>query len=207
MNVCSLPMLTAASAIAYHVNMTSEQDFNPDATKHCSSCGQPIAADAVLCVACGYHHQLGYHLGTVVEREAEPIDEQNPYASPADAERGGEQRARIKPEFDLTDSGARRAEGVVSTAQSFGLLWLLAVCFCLPALAAILPWYGFRLYQWYRLNAEFAELRHPNAFSPHGDLPSKFQDAWRPLVIGTVLAAVFAAFFIVVTLLNAIAPP
>ena len=54
-----------------------------------------------------------------------------------------------------------------------------------------------------RLNANFAELRNPNAFSPHGDLAIRFQDARGRFIVGVILGGLFWGLVIVVTILDA----
>jgi hypothetical protein len=40
----------------------------PDETQPCPSCSSPLASQAVLCVACGFHIAQGVHLAMVAER-------------------------------------------------------------------------------------------------------------------------------------------
>jgi len=182
--------------------MSTEGGSTPDYPDHCPSCGASITPETVLCVACGYHLTLGHHLGTVVERQREATPDQNPYASPAVTARSRPPLSREPPVFDLTEAGARQATAVVSDAQSVFLVILLAWCVCAPAWIVMLPWYVYRLYCWHRLNTQFAELRSPNAFSPHGELAATFKDARGRLLIGVVAGAAFWALLTVVLILD-----
>ena len=157
-------------------------------SRHCPSCGASIVPEAVLCVACGYHLKRGHHLATIVDGLRDTTSDQNPYASSEIIE---SDRSREPPVFDLTDAGARRAKAVVSDAQFVVLTILLASCVCAPAWLVMLPWYSYRLFCWHGLNSQFAELRSPNAFSPHGELAVQFKDAHGRLLIG-----IFASFVI-----------
>jgi hypothetical protein len=58
----------------------------------------------------------------------------------------------------------------------------------------MLPWYAFRLWSWHRLNSRFAELRQPNAFSPHGQLAASFRECKTRLWIGVTLGAILWVF-------------
>jgi hypothetical protein len=134
---------------------------------------------------------FGHHLGTVVEGQRDATPHQNPYASPSDASPSDATSSRPArssdaTEFDLTEASARRAEAVVWDAQAVFLLALLGVCACAPVWLFMLPWYGYRLHCWNQLSNEFAELRNPNAFSPHGELAIKFRDAHGRLWIGVI---------------------
>lgn len=117
----------------------------------------------------------------------------NPYASP-----------NIPAEKQVTPAGfvSELPQWAVGRAAAIGseadmLVWtiVLGLCFCPPVLLLMFPWYGFRLFSWYQLNALFDELREPNGFSPHSQVAIKFQDALVRLWIGTILGAVFWGIF------------
>jgi hypothetical protein len=179
----------------------------------CPACGNALGPAAVLCVGCGYHLKLGYHLSTAVEspRHApallipselipnELIPSDNPYAAPISSEGQRESGPREHPEFDLTESGAKWAQGVVSDAKS--LVWLIFVSFWCGLLGVLMfPWFAFRIACWHRLNARFSELRNPNAFSTHGVLAADFQEAvprlWIGAAFGLVYWALIAAYIL-----------
>ena len=69
------------------------------------------------------------------------------------------------------------------------------------------PWYGFRLFSWYQLDALYDELREPNGFSPHCQVAIKFQDAFVRLWIGTILGAVFYGIFGLIMLVQIATTP
>jgi hypothetical protein len=178
--------------------MSRDISSTPEPPDRCPSCGASITPEAVLCVACGYHFALGHHLATVVERQGTATPDPNPYASPVFTEKDQPRMPGEPPVFDLTDAGARQAQVVVWVAQSVFWTILLAWCVCAPAWLVILPWYAYRLYCWHRLSAQFAELRSPNAFSPHGELAANFKDARSRLLIGVIAGCVFWTVFAVV---------
>lgn len=182
--------------------MSTENGSTPESPTQCPACGTSISPETVLCVACGYHMTLGHHLATVVERQQRSKPDKNPYASPAAVESSEPTLSREPPAFDLTEAGARRATAVVSDARSVFLVILLAWCVCGPAWLVMVPWYAYRLYCWHRLNAQFAELRSPNAFSPHGELAAKFKDARARLWIGVIAGAVFWSLLALVLVLE-----
>jgi hypothetical protein len=158
----------------------------------------------VLCIECGYHLPSGTFLATEIERSpategrlSEP--ELNPYAAPsmeAAPVRRGLGSATV---LDLTPTGARRAKAVVQDADNVYLAILLATCICGIAWLFMFPWFGFRLLQWYQLNSQFEELRHPNAFSPHAEFTSRFPDAKLKLWIGTIVGGGFFLLLIVLS--------
>ncbi len=174
-----------------HATMSTENCSTPDSPTQCPACGAAITPETLLCIACGYHMTLGHHLATVVERQQRSKPDENPYASPAAVESSRPPLPRERPVFDLTEAGVRRASAVVSDARSVFLVIVLAWCVCAPAWLVMLPWYAYRLYCWHRLNAQFAELRSPNAFSPHGELATKFKDARTRLWIGVIAGLAF----------------
>jgi hypothetical protein len=164
--------------------------FTPDepAANICPACAASLSPEAVLCIACGYHLKLKTYLATHVEREtsaaiAPRAADLNPYAAPA-ADLG----LPISgiPEFDLTETAAKRAKAIADEAEMVKWVILVSgICF-LPWIIAF-PWYLIRLLSWYRLHNEYAELRYPNAFSPHGNLPVHFQAGWKWLVAGVMI--------------------
>lgn len=176
-------------------------------TLKCPACGNGLPLHAVLCVACGYHLKSGVQLATVTGsregRVAEfaPIEEANvsqsaacerdanPYAAPpaeaADPELAEDDHFRP----DLTSAGAERAKAIVRDAETFWLVVLTGLFACQPMFLVMLPWYAIRWRQWHMLHRRFAELRHPNSFSRHGDLAERFLAAKWKLVFGTQLSA------------------
>jgi hypothetical protein len=93
---------------------------------------------------------------------------------------------------DLTPQGAREAKAIVSDASSAYLLVVLGLC-CWPVWLLLFPWFGYRLWSWYRLNRQFSELRNPYGFSVHGELAASFQDAKFRLWVGFVAGAIYWA--------------
>ena len=166
---------------------------------HCPACGASLAADAVLCVACGYHLKLEHHLATVVDRVPPRPDDSNPFASPAAIDGESADAPRGAPyEADLTEAGARRAGAIVSEADMvYWTIGLATICFpiCGILWPFLLPWYAWRLWSWRSLNARFNELRNPNGFSPHGQLAGSFQDCLPRLWVGIVAGAIFWMLF------------
>ena len=187
-------------------SMCTEESSGPESPDQCPSCGEPLTPGAVLCVGCGYHLTLGRHLSTVVEHPEEaasnpvPSSDPNPYAAPTVSERDQQSLSGEPPVFDLTEEGARRAASIVSAAQSVLLAVSLAWCLCAPAWLLLLPWYTSQLLGWYQMRSQFIELRNPNAFSPHGELVVKFQDAWLRLLIGVIVGCAMC-MIIVITLI------
>ena len=172
-----------------------------ESTPHvCPVCQKPLAENSVLCVACGYHLQLGYHLSTLIEPAQEqptapaitPVSD-NPYAPPQLEERAKKPRM-LTPEFDLTESGASWARAVIADADMSLALSILC-CLCGPLWLLMFPWYVFRVICWHSLNSTYAELRYPNSFSPHGNLPVRFQESRYPLYRGAVVG--FIAWIVV----------
>ena len=180
--------------------MTSELPSNdPNSQKACPLCRAALAAEAVLCVACGYHLGLQRHLATLVNTaaESEPgvrgkqraIDP-NPFASPQEPAAVDPSARRGEHESDLTDWGARRAKAIVDEADMVYPVIIFACC-CGPLWLLMLPWYGWRLWLWHQLNEQFSELRHPYGFSPHGELAASFQDSRLKLWIGLAAGAIY----------------
>ena len=165
--------------------------------ENCPSCGVSLPPGAVLCIACGYHLKLGRHLATSVGEPRPQID-RNPYASPDEIE----QRSPPGYVADLTDEGARKAKAIVSDAENVYAALLFAWCCCGPAWFLLLPWYGWRLYSWYKLNNQFYELRYPNGFSPHGELAGSFQDSKFKLWVGVVAGGIFFVLVLLATVFD-----
>jgi uncharacterized Zn finger protein (UPF0148 family) len=186
-NLGCLSFIAGQLSVAYDWHMASEKEN----ANVCPSCGAVMASGAVLCIACGYHLQLQRFLATSSEREQRHAPSDNPCAPPASDESDEQPRDRPGLAFDLTEPAARRAEAVASAASSVAIVIAFVLCVCGPAWAFMLPWYGYRLLCWYRLNGEFAELRHPNSLSPHGELAVRFQDAWIRLVCAIAFGSVF----------------
>jgi hypothetical protein len=119
-----------------------------------------------------------------------PVDS-NPYAAPRPTD--------DNPEFDLTEYGAKRVRGVVGDANLV-LPVVLISCVCMPAWFLTFPWYVYRTYCWYQLNATYSELRHPNSFSPHASLAIGFQEAYGKLILGVAVGGILwillAMFFL-----------
>jgi hypothetical protein len=167
----------------------------PELCPHCSS---PLPANAVLCVQCGFHLPSGTILATQFDRPAEtppaPIVDPNPYAAPAIEAAPPRPGLGGKAVFDLTEHAARRAKGVVQDADNVYIIVLLATaCLCGVLWLVMFPWYSLRLIQWYSLNSQYEELRHPNAFSPYAEITARFPDAKFKLWVGTVVGGVLLA--------------
>jgi hypothetical protein len=173
----------------------------------CPNCSSPLPPNAVLCVQCGYHLPSGTILATHVERPAAeippaPTVDANPYAAPA-IEAGAPRLPRGgKAVFDLTPHAAKRVQAVVQDADSVYIA-IIALCLCIFAWFVMFPWYALRLIQWYRLNSQFEELRHPNAFSPYAEITAKFADAKIKLWIGVVSGAIMFALLVLIVLAQA----
>lgn len=178
-----------------------------DASANCPACGALVAPNAVLCVACGYHLKSGHHLATVVEHEYDPAPDENPYASPMAANNEPSLPAGERPEFDLTERGARRARAIVADANSVLLAIFLISCCCAPGWLIMLPWYAYRFIGWHQLNSQFEELRHPNSFSPNGQLAVGFQDAKLKLLIGVIVGSFFWLIALIGLLMQALQIP
>ena len=185
--------------------MSSSLNPSFEQPETCPSCGAAISEEAVLCVKCGYHLKLKTHLATAVERESRRPTDPNPYAPSASVDpQSSLPRAREPHIADLTDAGAKRAKAIVAEADSVYWAILLAWCCCQPAWLLMLPWYSWRLWSWYQLNAQFNELRHPYGFSPHGELAASFQDSRLKLWIGVVAGSIFWSLAIVYTAVDAL---
>jgi hypothetical protein len=150
-----------------------------------------MAAEAVLCIECGFDRKLGQQLATVVDRATPRPRDDNPYAAPAPLEWDESPRVREDAVFDLTEHGAERAKAIASDAEMAIYLVLLAWCLCAPLWLVILPWYSLRLLAWHSLNRSYAELRNPNGFSPYAETAVRFQDARRKLWLAVIAGAVF----------------
>jgi hypothetical protein len=126
----------------------------------------------------------------LVERSSLPPVDPNPFASPAAiGVDDQQQKSRETPVFDLTERGAKQAKAIVDEADMVYWTIVVAICCCSLLWPLLLPWYGYRLWCWHRLNQQFSELCNPNSFSPHGALAGSFQDAWLKLIVGVVVGA------------------
>jgi hypothetical protein len=175
-----------------------------DQPQACPSCNAPLASNAVLCVACGYHLKLERHLATAVEKVMQrPIDP-NPYAPSESTHPQSEPTHPREPHLaDLTEAGARKAKAILEEADSVYWTIVFAWCCCAPAWIVMLPWYSWRLWSWYQLNAQFYELRHPYGFSPHGELAGAFQDCRFKLWVGVIAGGIFWALALLYTSIDA----
>jgi hypothetical protein len=180
-------------------------------TKACPQCQAPMAENAVLCVACGFHQQRDRFLGTVVERQplftdnlpvqspvtvGQPVDS-NPYASPAILNENPDRFHGSGEMFiaDLTPEGAKRARAIVDDAGRVYWVIFLSLCICRIAWLLMFPWYGYRLYSWYVLNRTYSELRNPTPrLSAHYGLALDFQAAKGKVWAGFIVGAI--AFFL-----------
>ena len=163
--------------------------------RDCPGCGKPLPANAILCVACGYHLQQERFLATMVDRTAAlqgNVGGDNPYAAPVSVDVGRNRRvigAKFDP--DLTTEGAKWASSLVRDAEA--MRWVIVVAYCLagPLILIAWPWCLYRLSSWYTLNRSYSELAFPNAMSKHCDLAIRFQDAygrlWRGAILGGIL--------------------
>lgn len=115
----------------------------------------------------------------------------NPYEPPGRGEAEEESAKFREEQFDLTESGVRRAQAVVSDARGVFFVLFLASCAFGIGWLIMLPWYIYRLRQWQMLNREFFELRQPNSFSRNAKLASDFQDARLRLIFGIVVGCFF----------------
>jgi hypothetical protein len=179
----------------------SEQ-AQPNSIRTCPECGASLATNAILCVACGYHLKLGHRLQTqiVAQTTTEPETTEadpNPYAPPRAMQSNS---ARLC--LELTEADADWARVIVSDAEY--MPWLLVACLCCCAIPVpfMLPYYAYRLSNWTKLDAKFAELHSPNSFSPHGQLASDFQDARIRLILGVIFGAVYYIVALVIALIN-----
>jgi hypothetical protein len=116
------------------------------------------------------------------------VHDPNPYAAPQTEVAEPPRDDRLAA--DLTPSAAAWAESLAKEAEARWVLLLVGLICCQPILLLMLPWYGFRLWNWHVLNASYSELRHPNSFSPHGELAARFQEAHAKLVVGMVMSAI-----------------
>jgi hypothetical protein len=189
----------------------------------CPECGAGLAAEAVLCVACGFHLEEQRFLSTAVERQLPPDGSQfadpagplplapaetNPYASPTIP---SDIPTRIivahDSEFvaDLTPYAAKQAAAIVSDAGHVYWAIFLSLCICRIGWLVMFPWYGYRLYSWYRLNETFSELRNPTPrVSAHYSLALDFQAVKGRLWLGFIFGSI-AAVLVLLTLVISIA--
>lgn len=189
----------------------SVQVTPPMAITECPECKAPLAENAVLCLACGYHLQRGGFLSTVVERSpfAPFQDEElatpppslqppdlNPYASPVALKEQPVEVQYIGESFvaDLTPQAAKRASAIVADAERLYWVLLFSVCLCGIAWLLMFPWYSYRLLSWYELNRNYCELRNPTPrLSDHYGLAQDFQAAkgrmWAGFIIGAICFA------------------
>lgn len=158
---------------------------------NCPECGVSLPPNAVLCIACGYHLKLGYHLATATGDDVPrpPALHMNPYAAPTVIDPPASPNRSSNPDFDLTEKGAARAKAIVNEAGSVRLLCGLA-CICAPVWVLMLPWFSYRLYCWHDLNSTYAELRNPNSFSQHGELAADFVNAKSKIIVGMVVGGI-----------------
>ena len=182
----------------------SELD-QPNPISLCPECGASLARNAILCVACGFHLQLRHRLRTeimpqtmVPESEAAELDP-NPYAPPRALQTDFE-----RPYLELTEADANWVRAIVSDAEYVPWLVVASLCCCALPMPLLLPYYGYRLANWSKLDAKYAELHSPNSFSPHGQLAVEFQDARFLLMYGIVFGAIFYVVAFVVGVLKLI---
>ncbi len=180
-----------------------DEQTQQDPLRTCPECMASLASNAILCVACGYHLQLRRHLQTEIasqptapEPEATETNP-NPYAPPRALQTIDE-----RLNLELTEADANWARVVVSDAQYMPWLLLASLCCCSIPLPLMLPYYAYRLANWTKLDAKFAELHSPNSFSPHGQLAAEFQDARFRLILGIVFGAIFYVVAFVVGLIR-----
>lgn len=197
----------------------------PVATQECPECKAPLAENAVLCIACGFHLLRGGFLSTAVERSPfSPFtDDQNaaPYANPAPPEssRPPDLNPYASPAIlsdfpghlplsddlfvaDLTPRAAKRASAIVADAARVYWVILLSLCVCRIAWVLMFPWYGYRLYSWYELNRTYSELRNPTPRrSAHYSLALDFQAAkgriWTGFIFGSIAFLLMTALMII----------
>ncbi len=180
-----------------------DEQTQQDPLRTCPECMASLASNAILCVACGYHLQLRRHLQTEIasqptapEPEATETNP-NPYAPPRALQTIDE-----RLNLELTEADANWARVVVSDAQYMPWLLLASLCCCSIPLPLMLPYYAYRLANWTKLDARFAELHSPNSFSPHGQLAAEFQDARFRLILGIVFGAIFYVVVFIVGLIR-----
>jgi hypothetical protein len=146
---------------------------------------------------------LGQHLATAVGRETRTTVHSNQQVSPAEAVDIDFSEAPNKHKAvpsDLTVNGVLQAKAMVRDAKLLPYT-LLAALGCALIGFLMLPWYAYRLWSWYRLNARFEELRHPNPRSRDGELAASFQDCqlqlWAGMAVGAVLWVILALYLVV----------
>jgi hypothetical protein len=159
--------------------------------EYCPVCQAALPPQAVLCIACGYHLKLKTVLATHVDRAPATTVDPNPYAPPDIEAAAPAPRMGQPAVLDLDAAGAKRAEALVQEGSSVFVAIALASCVCSPAWVVMFPWYLYRLYGWYALNAEFVELRHPNSLSKYADVTTRFPGVRVRLIIGVVIGAFF----------------
>jgi hypothetical protein len=190
-------------------------------TEVCPECQAPLAANAVLCVACGYHLQKEGFLSTAVERPSlfadnvptplappsHPSLDTNPYASPAILNESPSNFYSSGDTFvaDLTPQAAKRARVIVDDAGRVYWVIFLSLCICRIGWLLMFPWYAYRLYSWYDLNRCYSELRNPTPrHSAHYTLALDFQAAKGKIWAGFIVGAIALTFYFVVVLFAAL---
>ena len=102
------------------------------------------------------------------------------------------------------ECGASLARNAILCAEYVPWLVVASLCCCALPMPLLLPYYGYRLANWSKLDAKYAELHSPNSFSPHGQLAVEFQDARFLLMYGIVFGAIFYVVAFVVGVLKLI---
>lgn len=165
-----------------------------------------MAAEAVLCVHCGYHriHEKVLPRATVEtseytqdqERHAQkstPLDLDNPFAPSV------EQSANAA-EFELDDSSAATAKVIADGAPPIYVSLLFTPCFCFPVMALLLPLYALRLLRWWQMRRQFPQLRQPNSLSPYAEIELSFSEAGLRYLVGVTcgLLSVVPLIFVII---------
>ncbi|MEM7558440.1 MAG: hypothetical protein AAF394_04900 [Planctomycetota bacterium] len=161
----------------------------------CVKCGRELPRNAVLCIACGFHLEKGITLtpakiapanpfadSEVQEESDEEVDDSsesglsnesgkpdNPYAPIHE----GQQEEFIT----LDEKSAVLARRIVESAIPIYLSVLMMLCFMLPVLPVLFPYYLMRSVQWWHYHRTYPQLRSPNSLSPYAEIEVEFFSA------------------------------
>ncbi|QEG39438.1 hypothetical protein [Roseimaritima ulvae] len=156
---------------------------------HCPVCEAALAADAVLCIECGYHLERGQRVRaeTSATRRREALDA-NPYAPIADVEPIDDRK-----QYRLDDQSAQRAKAIADDAFAFSTTLLLVLLFMCPFWVLAVPYAAVRFAMWCHMRRRYPELRQPNSLSPYADIAVRFDEARNRYLFAIGFPALVAA--------------
>lgn len=165
---------------------------------NCPVCDADLAANAVLCIQCGYHleRRQQVRVETSATRRGNALDA-NPYAPTVDSESIDD-----RTQYLLDDESVRRAGAIADSAFAYSTTVILVLMFMCPFWVFAWPYAIVRFGCWCYMRRKYRELRHLNSLSPHADVAIRFDEARNRYLFAIGFPLLVAAIVWLVVVVN-----